>query len=514
MVGSKPIVTFENNGFCMTERPDPCGLVIFGASGDLTSRKLIPAIYQLFNKKFMGSHFYIIGCARTELSTDEFRKKIESALMELNYEPVHIHEFLTHCFYTAGDYHSPDLYKRLKKEIKELNQTFQCRQNVLFYMATPPYLYVPITEGLTKEKLPRETIENRGFRRFVYEKPYGRDLESAIQLDRDLNTFLSEHQIYRIDHYLGKETVQNILMFRFANSIVEPVWNHHYIDHVQITVAESLGVGHRAGYYDQSGQLRDMFQNHMLQLLSLIAIEQPSTFAADQVRDEKVKVLRAIEPFVPCNSQYPCIIRGQYQAGKINGEMVSAYLDEKGTESASQTESYLAARVYINNWRWKEVPFYLRTGKRLKSKVTQIAIVFKSVPHSMFYPLKESDLANNILLLNVQPDEGISLKMQAKMPGTKICMTSVKMEFNYRDILGGKVPEPYERLLLDCMIGDQTLFWRYDGVELAWQLVTPVIDWWKTNPEECPLFYYPAGSQGPIEAENLLKLEGRQWLPI
>ena len=344
----------------------------------------------------------------------------------------------------------------------------------------------------------------------VVEKPFGRDLDSAIALDKELHRILSESQIYRIDHYLGKETVQNILMFRFANAVFEPIWNRRYVDHVQITVAETLGVEHRAGYFEETGLLRDMFQNHMMQMLALVAMEPPISFDADRVRDEKVKLMRSIRPF-PLSEIGRCVIRGQYDAGSVDGVAVPGYRQEEGVASDSQVETFIAAKVFVDNWRWQGVPFYMRAGKRMARKISEIAIVFKRVPHSMFAPLSPDELSPNVLVLNVQPEEGISLTIQAKQPGARLCVDPLTMDFRYQEIFGVELPDAYERLLLDCMLGDQTLFWRSDGIEAAWSLVTPVLRKWEENVESCPLAFYKAGSWGPDESDAMLQGDGRQW---
>jgi glucose-6-phosphate 1-dehydrogenase len=347
----------------------------------------------------------------------------------------------------------------------------------------------------------------------VVEKPFGRDLESAMDLDRSLRAVLSEKQIYRIDHYLGKETVQNILLFRFANSIFEPIWNRRYVDHIQITVAESIGVEHRAGYFEQAGLLRDMFQNHMLQMLSLATMEPPISFDGDRVRDEKVKLLRSIRPFL---SEDPDtrVIRGQYTAGEVDGSGVPGYREEKGVSPESIVETFVAAKVCLDNWRWQGVPIYLRAGKRMAKKASRIAVQFKSVPHSMFKPLEPGDLSPNVLMFNVQPEEGILLGIQAKRPGPKLCMDTLHMHFHYKDVITGQLPDAYERLLLDCMLGDQTLFIRHDDMEVSWSLITPLLREWE-KPESVtahPLHRYAAGSWGPQASCELPQQGGRSWI--
>ncbi len=499
-------------GFCTEITSPACGIVIFGASGDLTHRKLLPALFNLFEKKLLKDNFFIIGCARTKLSNESFKEKVKESLLRNNKNTnlSKINDFILRCHYIDGDYDDNKLYEKLNNLLDDLCKKYATHNNIIFYMSTPPTLFLPVTKHLASNGLIKEKENN--FKRIIYEKPHGRDLESALDLDKKLHKLLNENQIYRIDHYLGKETVQNILMFRFANSIFEPIWNQNYIDNVQITVFESIGIEQRAGYYDNAGQLRDMFQNHMMQMLSLIAIEPPASFNADRISDEKSKLLRSLQPFNFNNKDDINIIRGQYIEGDFDGNKVCSYKEEQGVSKNSLTETYVAAKIMINNWRWQSVPFYLRTGKRLAKKFSQIAITFKKIPHSMFYPIPENDLSPNVLLLNIQPEEGISFIIQAKSPGSKVCMSTISLDFLYKDIFGDTQPEPYERLLLDCMVGDQTLFWRNDGIELSWSLLTPVLESWQNFPDNSPLTYYKSGSSGPKEAEMLLKKDGRTWL--
>jgi len=501
---------------CEETRPKSCGLVIFGASGDLTHRKLLPSLFSLFRKHLMPLEFYILGCARTSMTDVEFQQKARNSVVGRfgNANDPELDTFIQRCSYHTGDYQNPETFTSLSERLRRLDEKHSTNGNHIFYLATPPSLYCIIasqlnSSGLTKESDhtdPHSHVDPHVH--LVVEKPYGRDLKSALELDRELLSSLNEHQIYRIDHYLGKETVQNILMFRFANAVFEPIWNRRYVDHVQITVAESLGVEHRAGYFEQAGLLRDMFQNHMLQMLSLVAMEPPISFDANRVRDERVKLMRSIRPF-PLDDLDKCIVRGQYASGSIGGADVPSYRREPGVVSDSQVETYIAARVFIDNWRWQGVPFYMRAGKRMNRKVSEIAIVFKKVPYSMFAPLPSDELSPNCLVMNVQPEEGIALTIQAKEPGAKLCMNSLTMDFRYQDVFGIELPDAYERLLLDCMLGDQTLFWRSDGVEAAWSLVTPVLDKWEK--EGCPLAFYRSGSWGPREADDLLGRDGRRW---
>ncbi len=498
------------DGFCMETGADSCELVIFGASGDLTRRKLIPALFSLFQKKLLPDSFFILGCARSSMTDEAFQRRLRDALADHSKDApaAKLDAFIRRCSYLAIDYHDSKSYTVLSERLKQLDRNHSVEDNRIFYLATPANLYCPIVTNLGQCGLTRESEEDEtGHIRVIIEKPFGRDLESAKSLDRSLCRVLTEDQIYRIDHYLGKETVQNILMFRFANAIFEPIWNRRYIDNIQITVAETLGVEHRAGYFEQAGLLRDMFQNHMLQMLALVAMEPPVSFEANRVRDEKVKLMRSIRPF-PLDELDKWIIRGQYEAGQIDSLDVPGYRREAGVACNSGVETFAAAKLMIDNWRWQGVPFYLRAGKRMTRKLSEIAITFKSVPHSIFAPLMTENLAPNVLVLNVQPEEGISLKIQAKRPGPKSCLSSLAMDFSYKEVFGIEPPSAYERLLLDCLLGDQTLFWRRDGVEVAWSLITPVLKAWEDKKTTSPLYPYPAGSWGPPQAKALIECEG------
>jgi len=501
---------------CVETVPEAFGLVIFGASGDLTHRKLIPSMFSLFRRNLLPERFFILGCARTPMKDEEFRQKARESV-KIRYSDAtdeSLDDFVRGCAYHAGDYTDPSTYAKLSERLDSLDKEHSIGGNRIFYLATPPSLYCTIAGHLSASGLAKESAESISHAHagphahLVVEKPYGRDLKSAMELDKEIRRYLTEHQIYRIDHYLGKETIQNILMFRFANAVFEPIWNRRYVDHVQITVAESLGVEHRAGYFEQAGLLRDMFQSHILQMLALVAMEPPISFDADRVRDERIKLMRSIRPF-PLDDKEQCIVRGQYISGSIDGVDVPGYRQEPGVANDSQVETSIAAKVFVDNWRWQGVPFYIRAGKRMKRKVSEIAIVFKKVPYSMFAPLTSDEIVPNCLVMNVQPEEGIALTIQAKEPGAKLCMDSLTMDFRYKDIFGVELPDAYERPLLDCMLGDQTLFWRSDGIEVSWSLVTPVLEKWEK--EGCPLTFYEAGSLGPREADEFIERDGRKW---
>lgn len=506
----EPHITVRGE-FCIETRPEASGIIIFGASGDLTGRKLIPALLNLFRRGPLPKRFYVLGAARTPMSDDQFRERLLDDLFrylkDVNREQAH--DFLTHCYYEAGQYDDPDFYRRIQSRMNHLDAHYETVGQHVFYLATPPNLYAPVVQELGRAGM--VSHEASGWNRVVIEKPFGRDLRSALELDAQLHEVLAEDQLYRIDHYLGKETVQNILMFRFANSIFEPVWNRNYISHVTITVAESIGVGHRAGYFEQAGIMRDMFQNHMMQMLSLVAMEPPASFHDERVRDEKVKLLRSIRPFA-LDQLDEQIVRGQYEAGSLDGQHLPAYREEPGVAPDSMVETFVAARLMVDNWRWQGVPFYLRSGKRLKRRVSQIAIHFRHVPHSMFSPLQPQDLQPNLLVFNVQPDEGIALRMQAKQPGPKLCMSSLNMAFKYADVFPDETGDAYERLLLDAMLGDQTLFVRSDDMRVAWSLITPVLEKWEQQGQDGAIFPYAPGSWGPIETDVLTRRDGNRWL--
>jgi glucose-6-phosphate 1-dehydrogenase len=487
---------------------EPFALIIFGASGDLTRRKLIPALWSVYAARTLPEPFTILGTARTELSDDTFRSQMREAVSAFARvkipSSVVWDRFAQNLFYVAGDPSRPELYARLRQRLEELERARGGPTNRIFYAATPPSLYDDIAEQLGAAGLAQAP---NGWTRVVIEKPFGRDLESARALNRQLTSVFKEEQIYRIDHYLGKETVQNILVFRFANGIFEPVWNRNHVAEVQMTVAETIGVEGRGSYYEEAGALRDMIQNHMLQLLCLIAMEPPVTFDAGPVRDEKNKVLQAVRPIDPAKVD-DVALRAQYGPGYVAGRAVPGYRQEKGVKPDSTTETYAALRLQLDNWRWAGVPFYLRTGKRLAKRVSEIAIRFRRTPHLIFRR-SDTGLMPNVLLIRIQPDEGISLTVAAKEPGPDLKLGPVTLDFKYNEVFGGEPPEAYERLLLDVIHGDATLYARGDWVEQAWGLLQPIIDAWSTTPAGLPL--YEAGSWGPPEADAFIARDGGAW---
>ena len=495
---------------CEEHPPGPCSIIIFGASGDLTKRKLIPALYHLFRSRLISKRFFVMGTARTAMDDDAFRKAVEGAVRQRDdYSAADWGDLAKRIYYRPIDYGDVDAYRELAAAIDEKDRRHGTGGNMIFYLATPPSLYETIVENIGASGL---NEEKRGWKRVVIEKPYGRDLESAKKLDRVVHQSFREDQVYRIDHYLGKDTVQNIVMLRFANAIFEPLWDRRYIDHVQITVAETLGVEKRAGYYEQAGVLRDMFQNHLLQILSLVAMEPPSVFESEHVRDERVKVLKAIRP-LPLDSMRDHLVIGQYTAGKVDGARVPGYRNETGVAPDSMTPTFAAMKLHIDNWRWNGVPFYLRSGKRMAKRSTEVSIQFKQVPHLMFKEaLKEEEIGPNVLILKIQPEERVLLTFHMKSPGSRICLRNVVMNFLYTEGYTGTLLEAYERVLLDCMLGDDMLFVRSDGVELSWALLTPVIELIEKGDKRAPyLEFYRAGTWGPKSADRLMKRYGRWW---
>jgi glucose-6-phosphate 1-dehydrogenase len=489
---------------------DPCVMVIFGAAGDLTRRKLIPALYNLAKLQLLSREFAVVGLARSPMSTDDFRKKATEDIKQFASEPVDpdLWEwFVRRLYYVAGAFDDKEVYPQLKETLSKVDKDHSTHGNYFFYLATAPDYFGPIVEHLADAGLMKE--EDGHWRRVIVEKPFGRDLDSAVALNAQLLKVASEKQIYRIDHYLGKETVQNILAFRFANGIFEPIWNRRYIDHVQISVAETVGVEKRGGYYDQAGTLRDMVPNHIMQLITLTSMEPPISFQADAVRDEQAKILHAIQP-LSAEEVLRRTVRGQYGEGLVDGQRVPAYRAEEGVPPDSRTETFVAMKLLIDNWRWADVPFYLRTGKRLPARNTHIVIQFRRAPFVLFRDTPVENLMPNQLVLHIQPEEGISLRFAAKVPGPIMRLGGVDMNFEYEDYFGQQPSTGYERLLHDCMIGDPTLFQRADMVEAGWSIVSPLLDVWKAlPPRNFP--NYAAGTWGPKESDELMERDGRRW---
>ncbi len=491
----------------------PASIVIFGAAGDLTKRKLIPALCNLVSENLLAPEFVILGVGRTKLDDEAYRQRVaedirQYATHEISAEVVKAVLERTH--YHVGNFDDPVTYAGIKTQLAELDKKFKTGGNHLYYLSSAPEYFGPIVEQLGKSGLTKE--EKGQWRRVIVEKPFGHDFESAKALNAKLLTVLREDQIYRIDHYLGKETVQNILVFRFANGMFEPVWNRQYIDNVQITVAESIGVEDRGGYYEKAGALRDMVPNHLLQLLALVTMEPPTSFEAEGVREEKAKVLRAIQPMTP-EGVLTNAVRGQYGEGYESGTKVPAYRGEARVAPNSSTETFTAMELSVDNWRWAGVPFYIRTGKRMARRVSEIAIQFRRPPLLLFRNTPVEHLARNVLVIRVQPDEGISLRFGAKIPGPSVRMSNVAMDFRYKDHFSQPPSTGYETLIYDCIKGDPTLFQRADMVEMGWLIVNPMLEvWGALPPRNFP--NYPAGSWGPKEADELLERTGRKWRKI
>jgi glucose-6-phosphate 1-dehydrogenase len=488
-------------GLQLRPTPDPCAIVIFGASGDLTRRKLFPALYSLALRRLLPERFGVVGVARSEETDDEFRERMKHAVQEFGRD-----EFRDETWdglaggmrYVATDFADEDGQDRVIDALNELDRERGTAGNRIYYLAVPPSAIAMLVREIGN----RRSAE--GWTRLIVEKPFGHDLASAQELNAEILESFEEHEIFRIDHYLGKETVQNLLALRFANGIFEPIWNRQFVDHIQITVAESIGIEGRSAFYEQAGAIRDVFQNHLLQLVALTAMEPPIDFTAESVRNEKVKVLRALHTPGPKH-----VVRGQYGRGYIEGEEVPGYREEEGVAPDSMTETYVAAKLYVDNWRWADTPFYVRSGKRLARRETTIAIEFKRAPHPPFEVTEDEGLRPNVLVCHIQPDEGVSLEFAAKVPGQGMTLRTVHMDFLYGGAFRTGIPEAYERLLLDCLLGDATLFTRADEVEEQWSLVDAIVAFWKRDRPSFP--NYAAGTWGPATAEELLRRDGRMW---
>ncbi|MFY9580823.1 MAG: glucose-6-phosphate dehydrogenase [Gaiellaceae bacterium] len=488
-------------GLQLRRTPDPCALVIFGASGDLTKKKLFPALYSLAFRRLLPDKFAIVGVARTAESDEEFKGRMKEAVQQHGRDEFRdeVWDTLTDGLrYIATDFADEKGEDELAQTLAELDEERGTGGNRVYYLAIPPSVFPTVVDALGR----RRSAE--GWTRLIIEKPFGHDLESARALNAEIQKHFTEEEVFRIDHYLGKETVQNMLALRFANGIFEPIWNRQFVDHVQITVAESIGIEGRAGYYEQSGAIRDIFQNHLLQLLAITAMEPPIDFTADSVRNEKVKVLRALHTPGPKS-----VVRGQYGRGFVEGEEVLGYREEEGVDAQSMTETYVAAKLYVDNWRWADTPFYVRMGKRLPRRETVVAIEFKRAPHPPFEEISADGLRPNVLLVHIQPDEGVSLEIGAKVPGQGMTIRTVHMDFLYGGTFRTGMPEAYERLILDAMLGDATLFTRTDEVEEQWKLVDAMVAPWKRDRPSFP--NYAAGTWGPPSADDLLRRDGRSW---
>ena len=490
---------------------DPCVLVIFGATGDLTGRRLIPAIYNLGREGLLPSNFASVGFARRPKSHEEFREELKKDVQTYSrtqpVDEIAWKNFQEQLFYHQSEFDGDEGYQRLSLFLAQIDTRYGTRGNRIFYLSVPPKYFPVIIEKLHKFNLIYDSHREDRWSRVIIEKPFGHDAQSAAQLQSNIEQYLNESQIYRIDHYLGKETVQNLLVFRFANSIFESLWNANHIDHIQITVAEDIGIGTRGAFYEEEGLLRDIVQNHMMQLLSLVAMEPPINLSASAIHDEKVKVLESIRKMT--TSDFEQNVRGQYGVGYINGEKVCGYREENNVNPKSNTETYVAMRLFVDNWRWAGVPFYLRGGKRLPKRATEIAIVFKDAPGFLFQqPGTRND--SNVLAIRIQPDEGIAMKVNCKVPGPSSIVQPVKMDFRYSSYFGQTPPEAYERLIWDCMLGDNTLFARSDEVALSWQIHTPLLDYW-ANSSSNNFPNYSAGTWGPKESDEMIAKDRRTW---
>ncbi len=509
-------------GIELERTAEPCTMVIFGATGDLTRRKLMPALYNLALEQLLPHGFSVVGYSRADIAgsesrdplaafRDRFKTSVNSFSRRKPIEPAVWQTFADNTDWVPGEFTRPADYQALRRKLEQVDKAHGAAGNRIFYLATPPSFYPEIVRQLGAAGLVTDRSQGQGWTRIIVEKPFGRDLASALALNQQILQVFKEEQVYRIDHYLGKETVQNILVFRFANGIFEPIWNRRYIDHVQITVAESIGVEGRGGYYEEAGALRDMVQSHILQVLALVAMEPPGSFDAEAVRNEKVKVLHALRP-IHEREVSDFTVRGQYAEGWIAGAHVPGYRDEPAVRPDSSTETYVALKLFLDNWRWADVPFYIRNGKRLPKRVSEVAIQFKSAPHSPFMRAAQLPTEPNVLAMRIQPNEGISLKFAAKIPGTVMGMRTVNMDFMYDDAFDVESPDAYERLLMDCMIGDSTLFTRKDEVESSWTFISGILDGWREEAaRRVQLPAYEAGTWGPAEAEAFIERDGRRW---
>ncbi len=498
-------------GMRLERTAEPCTVIIFGATGDLTKRKLLPALYRLVQQRLVPGEFAGVGAARTEMSHDEFRRRMKDAVQQFSEAKLVDDEvwnsFAQGLYYLPFNIDRAEDYRTLTDLLDRIDRERGTQGNRVFYLSTAPTLYAEAVKQLGESGLANQL---KGWRRVIIEKPFGTDLASARQLNRDIHEHIGESQIYRIDHYLGKETVQNLLVFRFANGIYEPLWNRQYIDHVQITNAETVGVEGRGAYYDKAGVVRDMIQNHVFQVLSLVAMEPPASLKAEAVRDEKIKAMMAARPFTPERVRAECV-RGQYGAGAIAGKPVPGYREEEGVPRDSATETFAMITMYFDNWRWSGVPFYLRSGKRLAKRVTEVAIQFKEAPHQLFGSEMMEQVTPNQLVIRIQPDEGITMRFGAKVPGQVTRIRDVNMDFRYGASFGLQLAEAYERLLLDCMLGDPTLYARTDMTECGWEIVMPILEEWAATKAGAPLPNYEAGSWGPQPTHDLLAQQARRW---
>jgi glucose-6-phosphate 1-dehydrogenase len=492
---------------------EPCTVVIFGGSGDLARRRLIPALYNLLLDGLLPPQYAVLGLGRKSMSHAEFRSVVREGVQKFSRQALQEAtwaEFERHLYYQAADIDDTPSYQAIKKELEQIEAEHKLPGHRIFYLSIPPTSFKAACEGLEQAGLVHPLQSTKPYSRVIVEKPIGRDLQSAREINETIGRVFDESQIFRIDHYLGKETVQNILVLRFANSIFEPIWNHKYIDHVQITVSEAEGVGTRAAYYDGSGALRDMIQNHLLQLLCLVAMEPPYSLDPDVVRNARIDVLRCLRPIKGQEDVAKCTVRAQYSEGMAHGNPVPGYRREAGIPPDSTTETYVALKCCVENWRWAGVPFYLRTGKTLPQRASEVAVQFRDIPQILFNANPLQPQAPNVLALRIQPEEGLSLRLISKVPGTRAYTNPVEMSFKYNEVFGKSSPEAYERLLLDVMIGDASLFMRRDSVEASWEWVTGILDGWQAQQTRW-LPEYTAGTWGPVEAERLIEQDGRKW---